>query len=162
MRCELIRELIFADYTDGELSGQFRQQVDEHIRSCASCAELVKRVREEAVAPVRNAPKEEPPPYLWARVKERIAAEVEQRAEAGGLVARLLRGLSRIPKPAVAFAAAAAVIVAVLIARPVLNARSADAYISEQVEFMTRLGSPEANGNGYFDIDIGKSVDDMV
>jgi predicted anti-sigma-YlaC factor YlaD len=162
MKCELIRELVFSDYTDGELGGRFRSEIDEHVRSCASCAELVKRVREEAVEPVRSAPKAEVPPYLWARIRERIASEVEERSNAGGLAGWALRALSGIPKPVVAFAAAAAVIIATVIARPIVQTRAANEYIAEEVEFIASLGAADAVAGDYFNTDIRSAADNLI
>jgi anti-sigma factor RsiW len=165
MRCELIRELIFSDYTDGELGSRFRSEIDAHIRTCAACAELARKVAEEAAAPVRSAARVEPPQYLWERVKARVEAEESARRGAAGaageLLWRSLRALQRVPKGAVAFAAAAAVIIAVLVARPMALTRTADEYISEQMEFVTSLGAQEANG-GYFEAGRGLGADNMI
>jgi hypothetical protein len=70
--------------------------------------------------------------------------------------------LLKIPKPAIAFAATAAIIIAVIMARPATNKYGAYEYLNEQMDFMTSLDLAEANGNGAFDTDINTGVENIL
>ena len=53
MRCDKIRELLAADYIDGELDPGTMGLVEAHLVSCASCKAFESAVRQAAVAPLR-------------------------------------------------------------------------------------------------------------
>jgi len=156
MKCERIQELLLTDHMDGELSDALRRQVNEHVRSCAACGEFARAAARISASPLKAAGKEEPPSYIWHRVKERIASHEGSRAgimqDIAEFIRRVLAPLMRIPRPAIVFAAAAMVIIAIFVARPILRDRAADAYLNEQMSFMAGLGTEESNGsdNGNF------------
>lgn len=145
MRCERVQELILTDYTDRALDEKLAREIDEHIRSCDACREFKRAAGESAVQPFRAARSAEAPSYIWERVKQKIAAETPARV---GILDNIFWSLGRIPKPAVAFAAAAALIIAVLIARPIAQTRAANEYMAEQISFMMQADIIEGNGNG--------------
>jgi len=159
MKCERIQELLLTDHMDGELRGALRREVDEHVRSCASCGEFARAALISA-SPLKAAGKEEAPSYIWHRVKERIVPGREARAgvmrDIAEFIGRSRAPLAMIPRPAIAFAAAAMVIIAVLAARPIVRDRAADAYLNDQMSFMISLDAEESNGSGngnFFDMD---------
>ncbi len=161
MKCERIQELLLTDHMDGELGGALRREVDEHLRSCLACGEFARAAVQVSARPLKAAGKEEAPSYIWHRVKERIASQEGSRTGVMQDMAEFIRGVrapcARIPRPAIAFAAAAMVILAVLVARPIIRDRAADAYLNDQMSFMAGLGTEEYNGsdNGnFFDMDV--------
>jgi anti-sigma factor RsiW len=151
MRCERIQELILTDYMDKELDEKLVREVDGHILSCAACREFKRVAEQKAVQPFKAVPSTaasaQAPSYIWERVKREVAREGTGRT---GILENIFRYLGKIPRPAVAFAAAAVLIIAVLVARPIAQTRAANDYIAEQMEFMVRLDMAETNGNGNF------------
>lgn len=154
MRCERIRELILTDYMDRALDEKITSEVDRHILSCAACREFKRVADEKAAQPFKAVQKVEAPSYIWERVKQKIAAESAERsgalAGATDIIRSMFWSLGRIPRPAVAFAAAAVLIIAVLVARPIAQTRAANEYMAEQMDFMMKLDIAETNGNGNF------------
>lgn len=152
MRCERIQELILTEYADRVLDEKSMSEVDSHIRSCALCKEFQRLAEKTALRPFRGIRRAEPPSYIWERVKQGISAEEpgSPGIGLGSIPEKIFLWLGRIPKPAVAFAAAAAVIVAVLIARPIAQTRAANEYLAEQIDFMMQLDAGDVNGNGNF------------
>lgn len=154
MKCERIQGLILTDYMDRELDEKGVREVDGHILSCAACREFKRVAEKKAVQPLKAVQSAEAPSYIWERVKQKIAAESAERsgvfAGAADIIRNIFWSLGKIPRPAVAFAAAAVLIIAVLVARPIAQTRAANDYIAEQMDFMVRLDMVETNGNGNF------------
>lgn len=160
MRCERIQELILTDHMDGELSEKMAREIDEHVRICAKCRDFKRIAAGAAAEPFKLTRTTEAPSYIWERVKQKIAAE---GAESSGILAgmadiirNIFWSLGKILKPAVVFAAAAAIIIAILIARPIAQTRAANDYIAEQMDFIMKLDVAETNGNGnfFYDTDV--------
>jgi anti-sigma factor RsiW len=148
MRCEKIQELILTDYMDRELAEKGVREVDAHILSCAACREFKRLADRKAAQPFKAAPSVQAPSYIWERVKQEITVEHPgMLAGAADIIRNIFWSLGRIPKPAVAFAAAAVVIIAILVARPIAQTRAANEYMAEQIDFMLRVDVVEANGN---------------
>jgi anti-sigma factor RsiW len=145
MRCECVQELILTDYMDRALNEKLTREVDAHILSCAVCREFKRVAEEKASQPFKTVRSAEVPSYIWERVKSQIIAEAAGRTD---ILKNIFWSLGRITKPAVVFAAAAAVIIAVLIARPIAQTRAVNEYMAEQVDFMMQLDIVETNGNG--------------
>ncbi len=135
MRCERIQELILTDYMDRELDEKLVREVDAHILSCSACREFKRLAVQKAAEPFKAVQGAQAPSYIWERVKQEIFAEPERRS-----VIHF--------RPVIAFAAAAVVIIAIFIARPIAQTRAANAYIAEQIDFMMKVDIVEANGNG--------------
>ena len=165
MRCERMQELLLTDYIDGELDEKLRRDVDEHVHLCASCRELKRAILERSDQTRKAAVVEEPPAYVWERLKAKILAEpVARRGVLSGAADSIKEAfsvLARIPRPALAFAASALVIMAFLVARPSADA-GVNAYLAEQMDFMTRLDTAEGNGNGFFDTDLRTSAENII
>jgi predicted anti-sigma-YlaC factor YlaD len=122
---------------DRALDEKLTREVDAHILSCAACREFKRVAEEKAVLPFKAAQNVEAPSYIWERVKQSIYAQPEPE--------RRLRILFR---PALAFAAVAAMIIAILVARPIAQTRAANEYMAEQIDFMMQADIVEVNGNG--------------
>ena len=75
MTCELIRELILTDYSDGQLSPDRVKKVDEHLMHCLNCRVLAQTVRKEVVEPFMNPKMEDVNPAIWRRIKDTIQEE---------------------------------------------------------------------------------------
>ncbi|MBN1526584.1 MAG: zf-HC2 domain-containing protein [Candidatus Omnitrophica bacterium] len=170
MRCERIQGLILTDYTDGRLGEAMRREVAAHIKGCAACREFEAAVRAKAVKPLRGAEKPEAPAYLWGRIRQRIEAEGRPAgafgigdvlAGAAGVFRRGMDAILRIPKPALAFATVAMLIIAVTLARQPIERRSLNNYLNEQIEFMAGLDTFNGNG-GIFDTGTGTGMEDIL
>jgi anti-sigma-K factor RskA len=93
-------------YLLGALSDLERQAFESHLHGCAECREEVDRLRHAVYALPRSVEQFDPPPGL----RRSIMAEVHGRPERRpGLLSRLLAAPSRM-RPAMAWAAAAAVL----------------------------------------------------
>lgn len=68
---------ILSDYLDGTLSEKIKKEADNHLKTCRSCEALVEDVRliqkytTEIEIPM-------PSPYIFQRVKTRVAAEAKK------------------------------------------------------------------------------------
>ncbi|MBM3248701.1 MAG: zf-HC2 domain-containing protein [Candidatus Omnitrophica bacterium] len=157
MNCEKIKELILTDFSDNRLDEKLKSQVNAHLSSCAGCREFAQSVNKIAIEPFKSAQKENPPDYLWYRIKERIGGEKPQPALSG-----VFEGLQMFfhPKPAFALATIAVVIIiASVMFRPYLRNKQANLYLNEQIDFVSSLGQ---NGNGSSEINFGTSVEEFL
>ncbi len=162
MKCERVQEVILTDYIDKALDERLAKEIDRHILTCADCREFKSIAIEKAVKPFKKVQEAQAPSYIWERVKGRIAADHTVETKHSGILKDIFWSLGRIPKPAVAFAAAAAVIIAIFIAWPTDHSRGANAYLADQMDFMLKLDMVEANGNGVFDTEIRTSADSIL
>ena len=169
MRCERVQELLLTDYTDDRLDGALRREVAGHIKSCGVCRDFERAVREKAVAPLKRAEKMEPPAYIWERIRREVSAEKRPAidvygalAGAAGTLRRGLEALTRIPKPALAFAMVAMLIIAVALARQPIERRFLNNYLNEQIEFMAGLDTFNGDGADMFDTSTGSGAEDLI
>lgn len=81
MNCSKFRDIIITDYVDGELDEQGKQEIDRHLQSCAACRSFAAAVSKITVDSLRKAEMEEPPAFLWARIKSHL----EQDSHHSGL-----------------------------------------------------------------------------
>lgn len=166
MKCEKAQELILTDYMDAELGEEHRREVDEHMRVCAACREFGALAREKNVQLLANVRKEEPPAYLWEGIRERIASEAKERSgilpDTVKFIREALLSLVKIPRPVIAFAAAAIVIVAVMVVGPVTQRLAVNEYLDDQAAFIVRLGTDETNEIGIFDTDIKTGAESFL
>lgn len=166
MDCRRIRELVLTDLADGELNENMRREVAEHIGSCASCEEFRRTVSEKALGVFRMAHRQEPPAYLWSRIREKVVSGASRRQ--GALdrfieaIGSIFSALGRLPKPALVFAATGVVIIALVMARPLIRDHAANIYLAEQAEFMARLDTAESNGNNFFDIEVRTGTENFL
>lgn len=164
MKCARIQELILSDYSDGQLDEGNRRLVGEHIAKCDTCKVFAREVRSKVIEPLRRVQPVEPPVYLWEGVRRRIASQ-----EREGVLIRVAEGLRtgletilRIPKPAIAFAAVAALIIAIVIARPQIEKGTVNEYLSDQVDFLAELDGDSTNGYSFLDTNISTGVDGLL
>ncbi|MBN2452806.1 MAG: zf-HC2 domain-containing protein [Candidatus Omnitrophica bacterium] len=155
MDCKKVRDLLFTDYVDGELAAIVRSEVEAHISRCAACRELEKRVHSGAIEPFRASVREEPPAYIFERIRERVTAGRPVRQS----IAELIASLCHNPGPIAAFAAAVAVIIALVVAVPVAGKNPLNEYLDEQMGYITNLDAEEVNGYGIFNTDIGTGAE---
>jgi hypothetical protein len=71
-------EVLLCDYMDGTLDAAQRQAIEEHQRTCASCAEFARDVA-GAVAFMERAEVVEPPPELLTRITFEIPSGGEHK-----------------------------------------------------------------------------------
>jgi len=166
MRCEEVQELILSDYMDGELGDERRRDVEAHLGDCEACREFKAAAFARAGATLKEAPRADAPSYIWERVKQKIAAQAAERSNirmsAADLMGKMLSSLARVPKPALAFAAAAVVIIAVILAIPSNGNRGLNDYLGEQVNFMAKLDADDTNGASAFDTSVKTGLDAIL
>lgn len=71
-------------YVDGELEGQERHEVEDHLRECAECRDVVEDL-EEVVARMEDLPGREPPRNYWPDIARAVGTEgaASQRPSSG-------------------------------------------------------------------------------
>ena len=143
MKCEKIQELILTDYADGELWVESQIEIADHIRACAACRELDAAIRQKIRPHLKGLIKEEPPAYILERVKQAITSgpikHIDIFADIRKMIAHIFVRITNIPRPVVAFAATAMIIVAVMISRPIAEKHTVDQYLDEQISFIAAL-----------------------
>lgn len=72
MRCDKIRDILLADYTDGEAEERLVREVEEHLSGCAECREFYSILKDSAVSPFKGLKPMEAPPEVWEGVKDKI------------------------------------------------------------------------------------------
>jgi len=166
MKCEEIQGLILTDYADGEIGPETRPEIEEHIRICGTCRQLEEAMRRDAREPFKSVMKELPPAYIFERVKQAIASAPKDKNDilenVRALAGQIFLPFVKIPRPVVAFAAGAMVIVAIVIARPIGEIRAVDQYLGEQASFMASLDTADTNGEGMFDTYIKTGAEKFV
>jgi anti-sigma factor RsiW len=87
MTCDRFHELV-SEWLDDSIDATQRAALDTHIASCDACRALMadlRRVRQTAATLDRHTP----PPRVWARLEQQLAAEPRFRAEAARRGARV-------------------------------------------------------------------------
>jgi predicted anti-sigma-YlaC factor YlaD len=64
---------LFVDHFAGELAGEYRELVEEHLAGCASCRALAMDYR-AVIALARRLPPPPPPPGLLGRLRRKARA----------------------------------------------------------------------------------------
>jgi anti-sigma factor RsiW len=103
-------------YADGELSPDERREVEAHLQTCVECREELAGLRQVKHL-IGQLPEREAPQEVWQGLRRRIAEE-EERTVASGML-ETMRAAFRRP----AYAAAAAMLVLILIAVPLVKGR---------------------------------------
>ncbi|MEA3489380.1 MAG: zf-HC2 domain-containing protein [Candidatus Omnitrophota bacterium] len=154
MKCGKIRKMILTDYIDGELDPGQRKVVEDHIRSCPRCGELLQIVRDAAVDPLKRAERLQPPEETWHGIKGVIEAN-RPESPLSGLRERLREILAE-RKPAFAvLTASILIVIAALVARTYLFDRaSLNMYLEEQLSFIDALNNGDRENGSYTDIGI--------
>ena len=109
LKCADIQKKL-ADYAVGALDDDLAERVELHLRECESCRRelaALERVA-ELLQPIETS---DPPPDLWLRIRSRL----EPRGARKPVWQRYWR-------PALAMAAAAAILIAVIFALPLMQA----------------------------------------
>ncbi len=75
MKCNKCRDIIITDYVDGELNEQGKLEIDRHLQECDACRTFAAAVLKIAVYPLKQTALEEPPAFLWTRIKSRLEQE---------------------------------------------------------------------------------------
>ena len=166
MKCKRARELILTDHMDGELGAERRREIEEHLRVCIECGAFERLTREKIARPFALARNEKPSAYLWEGIKEKIASEADGRtgifSDAAEGIRRVFSSLLRIPRPIMAFAAGAMIIIAILAAASGSQNRALDEYLNEQAAFIAKLDAGQANGASIFDTDIKTGMENLL
>ena len=70
------------EYVDGELQGDFRKELEDHLAACPQCRQTEREVR-DLLQHARDLPKSiQPERDLWAGIRERIEGKVVKFADA--------------------------------------------------------------------------------
>ncbi|MGH2399198.1 MAG: anti-sigma factor family protein [bacterium] len=103
-------------YADNELHPDERREVEAHLQTCTACREELAGLRQVKYA-IGRLPEREVPQEVWQGLRRRIAEEESRSGVAG--VFESLRAAFRRP----VYAAAAAMLVLILIAVPLVKGR---------------------------------------
>lgn len=157
MRCEKVRSLLITDRLDNELSSIQRKQVENHLFKCRSCASYAESVYQLSIKPLRDVTPVKVPGHIW----ERISSSVSKQEDVPITVLdRVKNGLARLlsfPKPALAFATVAVVLLmAVFVVRgPSSDQALLNIYLDEQIGFLYELNSNSS-------LDVGVPLEDLL
>ncbi len=173
MDCCEIRELIVADFSDGEAGPLTSREVHAHLSACPACSTFNEELRERAIEPFREFAAVSPPDDVWLRVKAELHAsgaisedlpapfkEVSGIEDTQGIFSRLLGKMS-IPRPAIAAAAVAVILIGVYVLTPQEDAGGRGyVFLEDDVEFLYSLGSYDETVNGVQFVKLGTSIEE--
>jgi len=142
MDCKKIRELILTDYSDGELTGKLKEEVESHLGTCAGCGRLLTSLRTHASDPLRRTRRANVPDALWQKIRDAI--ELEKETQPRGLyvfVQGLLARLRYSPRfgLATAFVLALLFMAAVFARMPLRSQETVNSYLKEEMGFLANL-----------------------
>jgi len=158
MKCKKIRDLIATDYIDGEIDGQLKATIEEHLRTCESCRKFEQDLREMVIAPLKASKRRVPPEAVWENIKERIKNKKPIIAVPDWL--ERLRPVFVIPKPVYAAVTAVLIIAFVLFATHPFNGRSEmGSYLEEQMQYIYYVG---VNGTYENHMDVGTAIEEYL
>jgi len=147
MECKKVQDRLLTGYGDKELDPKENTGVERHLNECRDCRGFFKAVQKSAVIPFKEAGQMQPESVVWQRIQEKI--EAEQARSGPGFWERLdaLIPFLKMPQPVFRAAfAAALILVCVVLAK--WTSGSTDpvyGYISEQMTFMSDLGTGGAD-----------------
>ncbi len=72
MNCERVKEFILTDYTDGQLSAQWQEEIKTHVDHCAACRDFAQEVKAQLITPFHQLPVEKPSESVWLAIKANI------------------------------------------------------------------------------------------
>lgn len=96
-------------YLLGALTDLERQAFEQHLAGCAECREEVERLRPAADVLPRSVEQVEPPPSLKASLMKVVESEAHEESAAPAKRSFWERFMPRVPRPALAAAAALAI-----------------------------------------------------
>lgn len=143
MECKRMEERILTDYIDGNLKGPALEEVESHLKTCASCRALASEVK-AAGGLFKAASRENPPPYLWSRIRSGIEAGDLARVTFGEAVIERIRYSLAHLKPAVVMASAA--VIALFILAAVRFAPYQDYAMQDEIVTMTYINGEDDDG----------------
>jgi predicted anti-sigma-YlaC factor YlaD len=114
MKCDKVQEFLFTDYIDGILDKETVVSIDKHIEECSKCREVKEAVMATSTA-LKSAKREEPPSYIWHRVKEAVKSEHREDKKVFDGILDTLKDLLIGPRYVFARATAVALIILVLV-----------------------------------------------
>lgn len=152
MDCRRFRRLIMTDYIDDEASPSVRKELEQHISVCSRCRIFEQTLRESVVAPFQDVSRPKAPETTWQNIK--ISLERGQQRSIGPSVIDDLRRIFQDLHPVYAAAAYAVLLLAIFIVRLTFDdRRETNAYIGEQIEFLSSLQTDGEADKEYADFD---------
>jgi len=132
MKCTVVQDILKSDYLDGELNQKLRQQIEGHLQTCPTCQASKEELESLRVA-LRGAQRKKVPAEIWQNIQSAIIEEQLKEPESiPGYVWTRLKRVFSLPRPALAFTSAVAVIIVSLVAgKTILNN---DQYTTSTVE----------------------------
>ena len=162
MKCKEIKELLMADYIDGEVSEVLKKEVQGHLNTCSECRQFEHVLRKTAIEPFKRAGQIQPPDAVWNQIRETIAKGEEQ---AEGFLVGLRDRLHAIFSARKSVFVVATVMIIILVTivftrLPFNSQEGVSGYLEEQAEFLAYL---DGDATGFFDkdyIDLGTSIEE--
>ncbi|MBN2483926.1 MAG: zf-HC2 domain-containing protein [Candidatus Omnitrophica bacterium] len=167
MNCKKIKDIIITDYIDGQLTSRIRQQIDGHLDRCEECRAFAQKVKETVVLPFKPAAQpEDPPEFVWERIRSSVQKEESLLQRIGRKAARYVCGILYLPRPALAAVLSVVVLFVVVssVQIPALQRKTAvNSYLSEQLVYLASLDAGTLNGNNNGDtFDMGTDIEEFL
>ncbi len=102
-KCDYFKDLILADYIDGELDKDSVGNLESHLLDCSDCRVFLKEVKDNAVGPWKQARHQPVPVELWAAIRQSIEHENQAAGPLADFIARF-KGLMVFPRMVPVFA----------------------------------------------------------
>ncbi|MBF0532067.1 MAG: zf-HC2 domain-containing protein [Candidatus Omnitrophica bacterium] len=75
MKCKNLKKYLLTDYLDNQMTVREEREAAAHLAECPQCQQLLREARIKSVAPLSDLSPQEPPVYLWHRIR----LEIESR-----------------------------------------------------------------------------------
>lgn len=148
MTCSQIQDILITDYLDGEIKGEARALVDEHLARCPACREFSAEVIRDVSRPFQALEQKTPPEEIWMNIQSKMETPA---LGVCGTVSRFRELIGQRwvwPKPVWALTAVCLLMVAFALSRPgsTPGPRTAAENPAEPMELMlAALGDESAD-----------------
>jgi anti-sigma factor RsiW len=96
-KCDQYKDLILADYIDGELDKDLAENLEAHLLDCGDCRAFLKEVKNNAAMPFQKVLQQPVPVGLWSTIRQNIEQENRETDPLAEFIDRL-KGLIVFPR----------------------------------------------------------------
>ncbi|MFH1360354.1 MAG: zf-HC2 domain-containing protein [Candidatus Omnitrophota bacterium] len=75
MNCKIVKDYLMTDYLDNEMNAALKEQVEQHLVSCAACRDFEATLVETAREPFKDVGEIKPPQDVWQNIQSTIIQE---------------------------------------------------------------------------------------
>ncbi len=155
-KCGHFKDLILADYIDGELDKNSTRGLESHLLDCSDCRAFLKEVKDNAARPWKQTPRQPVPEELWGAIKQRIEHENETAGPFADFMDKL-KGFIVFPRMVPVFASLMLMFFAGSIALNTIQVQQTQA--KDQGEYLVSLLGPAASSVQAEDNDLGTPIE---